>query len=107
MLKSLAKKGYVTLAWDPIGQGERIQIYDHDFEDSKVHASTTEHTVQNIQCLLINDHVAHYTIWDGIRTLDYLLSRPKVDPKRVACTKNSNNGTHTTYLSTLDDHIQV
>ena len=35
MLGSLAKKGYVALAWDPIGQGERIQIYDHDFEDSK------------------------------------------------------------------------
>jgi len=107
MLASLAKKGYVALAWDPIGQGERIQIYDEDFEDSKVRASTTEHTVQGIQCLLIGDHVARYTIWDGIRALDYLLSRPEVDPKRVACTGNSGGGTHTTYLSALDDRIQV
>src|SRR5579863_687908 len=107
MLGSLAKKGYVALAWDPIGQGERIQIYDEDFEDSKVRASTTEHTVQGIQCLLIGDHIARYTIWDGIRALDYLLSRPEVDAKRVACTGNSGGGTHTTYLSALDDRIQV
>ncbi|HUJ23218.1 MAG TPA: acetylxylan esterase, partial [Bryobacteraceae bacterium] len=106
-LGSLAKKGYVALAWDPIGQGERIQIYDADFEDSKVRASTTEHTVQGIQCLLIGDHVARYTIWDGERALDYLLSRPEVDPKRVACTGNSGGGTHTAYLSALDDRIQV
>ncbi|HKW97437.1 MAG TPA: acetylxylan esterase [Bryobacteraceae bacterium] len=107
MLGSLAKKGYVALAWDPIGQGERIQIYDPDFEDSKVRASTTEHTVEGIQCLLIGDAVARYTIWDGIRALDYLLSRPEVDAKRVACTGNSGGGTHTTYLSALDDRIQV
>ena len=107
MLGSLATKGYVALAWDPIGQGERIQIYDEDFEDSKVRSSTTEHTVQGIQCLLAGDHVARYTIWDGIRALDYLLSRPEVDSKRVACTGNSGGGTHTTYLSALDDRIQV
>ncbi len=107
MLCSLAKKGYVALAWDPIGQGERIQMWDEDFEDSKVRASTTEHTIQGVQCLLAGDHVARYTIWDGIRALDYLLSRPEVDPKRVACTGNSGGGTHTTYLSALDDRIQV
>jgi cephalosporin-C deacetylase-like acetyl esterase len=107
MLGSLAKKGYVALAWDPIGQGERIQIYDPDFEDSKVRASTTEHTVQGIQCLLIGDHLARYTIWDGMRALDYLLSRPEVDARRVACTGNSGGGTHTAYLSALDDRIQV
>jgi cephalosporin-C deacetylase-like acetyl esterase len=107
MLCSLAKKGYVALAWDPIGQGERIQMWDEDFEDSKVRASTTEHTIQGIQCLLAGDHVARYTIWDGIRALDYLLSRPEVDSKRVACTGNSGGGTHTTYLSALDDRIQV
>jgi cephalosporin-C deacetylase-like acetyl esterase len=106
-LGSLAKKGFVALAWDPIGQGERIQIYDQDFEDSKVRASTTEHTVQGTQCLLIGDHIARYTIWDGMRALDYLLSRPEVDAKRVACTGNSGGGTHTTYLSALDDRIQV
>jgi cephalosporin-C deacetylase-like acetyl esterase len=107
MLVTLARKGYVALAWDTLGQGERIQLYDPDFRDSKVVNSTTEHTVQGIQCLLTGQHIARYTIWDGIRALDYLLSRKEVDAQRVACTGNSGGGTHTAYLSALDDRIRV
>ncbi len=107
MLGSLAAKGYVALAWDPLGQGERAQMYDEDFEERKLVRSTTEHTVLGIQCLLTGDNLARYTIWDGLRALDYLLSRPEVDVQRVACTGNSGGGTHTAYLSALDDRIRV
>jgi cephalosporin-C deacetylase-like acetyl esterase len=107
MLGSLAKKGYAALAWDTLGQGERIQIFDADLGTSKVGGSTTEHTVIGAQCLLTGDNVARYTIWDGIRALDYLLSRKEVDAKRIACSGNSGGGTHTAYLTALDDRIQV
>jgi cephalosporin-C deacetylase-like acetyl esterase len=107
MLGSLAAKGFVALTWDPIGQGERLQIYDEDLRESKVGDSTTEHTVVGTQCLLIGDHLARYTIWDGIRALDYLLSRAEVDPTRVGLTGNSGGGTHTAYIAALDDRIQV
>jgi cephalosporin-C deacetylase-like acetyl esterase len=107
MLGSLATKGFVALTWDPIGQGERLQIYDEDLRESKVGDSTTEHTVIGTQCLLIGDHLARYTIWDGMRALDYLLSRPEVDPTRVGLTGNSGGGTHTAYIAALDDRIQV
>jgi len=107
ILGSLATKGFVALTWDPIGQGERLQIYDEDLRESKVGDSTTEHTVVGIQCLLVGDHLARYTIWDGMRALDYLLSRAEVDPKRVGLTGNSGGGTHTAYIAALDDRIQV
>jgi cephalosporin-C deacetylase-like acetyl esterase len=107
MLGSLATKGFVALTWDPIGQGERLQMYDEDLQESKTGDSTTEHTVVGTQCLLIGDHLARYTIWDGIRALDYLLSRPEVDPTRVGLTGNSGGGTHTAYIAALDDRIQV
>jgi cephalosporin-C deacetylase-like acetyl esterase len=107
MLGSLATKGFVALTWDPVGQGERLQIYDEDLRESKVGDSTIEHTVVGTQCLLIGDHLARYTIWDGIRALDYLLSRPEVDPARVGLTGNSGGGTHTAYIAALDDRIQV
>jgi cephalosporin-C deacetylase-like acetyl esterase len=107
MLATLARKGYVALTWDPVGQGERVQIYDADLHGSKLRGSTTEHTIQGIQCFLTGQHIARYTIWDGIRALDYLLSRKEVDPERVACTGNSGGGTHTAYLSALDDRIKV
>ncbi len=74
VLVTLARRGYVCLDWDPIGQGERVQLYDPDFEAARLSDSTTEHTMQGIQCLLAGDALARYTIWDGIRALDYLLS---------------------------------
>ena len=107
MLGSLATKGFVALTWDPIGQGERLQIYDEDLRESKVGDSTVEHTVVGAQCLLLGEHLARYTIWDGMRALDYLLSRPEVDPTRVGLTGNSGGGTHTAYIAALDDRIQA
>ena len=107
MLVTLARNGYVALAWDPLGQGERAQIFDEDFNQRKLIRSTTEHSVLGVQCLLAGDNVARYTIWDGIRALDYLLSRPEVDTSRIACTGNSGGGTHTSYISALEDRIHV
>jgi cephalosporin-C deacetylase-like acetyl esterase len=107
ILVTFARKGYVCFAWDTLGQGERVQLYDEDFEASKVVRSTTEHTILGTQTLLTGESLARYTVWDGIRALDYLASRPEVDPKRIGCTGNSGGGTHTAYLSALDDRIQV
>ena len=107
MLVTLARNGYVALAWDTLGQGERVQLFDEDFGASKLVQSTLEHTMQGIQCLLVGDSLARYTIWDGIRALDYLLSRPEVDSRRVAVTGNSGGGTHTAYLAALDDRLHV
>lgn len=106
-LVSLARRGFVALTWDPIGQGERIQYYDADLHGSKAGYSTAEHTMLGQKCLLAGTHMAAFTIWDGIRALDYLVSRPEVDAARIGCTGNSGGGTHTAYLSALDDRIKV
>jgi cephalosporin-C deacetylase-like acetyl esterase len=97
----------VGLAWDPAGQGERVQFWDTDLNASKLGGSTTEHSMLGIQCLLAGDNMARYTIWDGIRALDYLLSRKEVDPTRVGVTGNSGGGTHTAYLGALEDRLHV
>ncbi len=107
VLANLAKRGFMLLAWDPIGQGERIQIWDEDLRASKLIQSTTEHTMQGIQSLLLGDALARYTIWDSIRALDYLLSRPEADASRVGITGNSGGGTHTAYVAALDDRIHA
>ena len=109
MLITLVRRGYVAFAWDPLGQGERLQFYNSYAEDSELghNRSTSEHTMLGLQTLLVGDNLARYTIWDGIRALDYLLSRPEVDSNRVAVTGNSGGGTHSTYLAALDDRIKV
>ena len=106
-LGSFASKGYVALAWDPAGQGERSQFFDPELRRSRLTAATREHTMLGVQCLVTGDNIARYTIFDGIRALDYLLSRKEVDPKRVGVTGNSGGGTLSTYLAVIDDRLQV
>ena len=101
---SLAKHGFVVLCYDPIGQGERYQILDDEGKPS-IRSSTTEHTLVGIAALLVGWNTATFRIWDGIRALDYLSSRPEVDAQRLGCTGNSGGGTLTAYLMALDDRI--
>lgn len=102
----LAKNGMAALCFDPIGQGERVQWLDEKGKPA-VKGSTTEHTLLGIGALLVGRSAAGYRVWDGIRSLDYLASRPEVDPKRLGCTGNSGGGTETAYLMALDDRIAV
>lgn len=101
----LARKGFVVLKYDPIGQGERLQYYDPDLRASRVGATTAEHSHANGHTVLIGDNVARYRVWDGIRGLDYLVSRPDVDPRRLGVTGCSGGGTLTTYIAALDPRV--
>ena len=103
----LARKGFVVLKYDPIGQGERLQYYDPDLRASKVGGPTQEHSHANAPMMLIGDNVARYRIWDGMRGIDYLLTRKDVDPARVGCTGCSGGGTLTTYIAALDERVKA
>ncbi|HYT88090.1 MAG TPA: acetylxylan esterase, partial [Gemmataceae bacterium] len=100
----MAKNGLAVLCYDPIGQGERSQILDATGKPALA-GSTSEHTMVGVGALLVGRSTATYRIWDGIRSLDYLASRPEVDPKRLGCTGNSGGGTLTAYLMALDERI--
>ncbi|MEO6808976.1 MAG: acetylxylan esterase, partial [Isosphaeraceae bacterium] len=102
----LAKNGMAAFCYDPIGQGERLQIVKDDGK-AALPGSTTEHTMTGVGALLVGRSTAHYRIWDGFRAMDYLASRPEIDPKRLGCTGNSGGGTMTAYLMALDDRIAV
>ncbi len=100
----LAKNGFAVLCYDPIGQGERIQLLDK-LGRPAIPGSTSEHTMVGVGALLVGKNAATYRIWDGIRSMDYLASRPEVDAKRLGCTGNSGGGTLTAYLMALDERI--
>lgn len=103
----LARKGFVVLKYDPIGQGERLQYYDPDLRTSKVGSATQEHSHANGHAVLIGDNVARYRVWDGIRGIDYLLTRKDVDASRIGVTGCSGGGTLTTYIAALDPRVQA
>lgn len=102
---SLAKRGILVLAFDPPGQGERMQYYDPALGKSRVGIATVEHTRAGIQCLLTGTNLARYIVWDGIRAIDYLLTRPDVDPKRLGVTGVSGGGMQTAYLAAVEPRL--
>ncbi len=104
---NLAMKGFVALAYDPIGQGERLQAYDPRLGASLGGWSVEQHFQAGGQSLLAGESFARYRIWDAKRALDYLVSRPDVDGERIGCTGCSGGGTVTTYISALDPRIKV
>src|SRR5262245_31922247 len=100
----LAKNGIAALVYDPIGQGERSQLLDK-LGNPAIKGSTSEHTMCGIGALLVGRSTASYRVWDGIRSLDYLASRPEVEAKKLGCTGCSGGGTLTSYRMALDDGI--
>lgn len=100
---SLALNGMAALVFDPIDQGERSQMPS---ALPKVEG-TTAHTMLGVGSILLGRNTARFEIWDGMRAIDYLQSRPEIDPNRIGCTGNSGGGTQTSYLMALDDRIRA
>ena len=104
---NLARAGILSLAIDPMGQGERLQHFDQEIGESKVGQGTGEHGMAAFSTLLIGDHVARYFINDGIRGVDYLSARKDVDAAHIGAFGCSGGGTATAYLAAMDKRIKV
>lgn len=100
----LAKNGIASFCYDPIGQGERVYFTKPD-GDAEVGA-TVEHTLIGAAAILLGTNLATLRIWDGMRALDYLQSRPEIIPDKLGCTGNSGGGTLTSYLMALDPRVE-
>lgn len=101
---NLVKKGFIVLAFDPVGQGERQQYYNEKEGKSRF-GPTTEHSYPGAQCYISGYSPTKYFVWDAIRSVDYLLSRKEVDPERIGMTGRSGGGTQTAYAAAMDDRI--
>lgn len=99
--QGLARLGYVVLIFDPLGQGERLQ-YSKPESTSRLRPGVQEHLYAGNQQYLVGEFLGAWMAWDGIRALDYLLSRKEVDAKQIGITGNSGGGTQTTWLCGLE-----
>ncbi len=102
---NLVKKGFVVFAFDPVGQGERMEYYDPETGISAVGGPTIEHSWPGAQAFITGGSLAGYMIWDGIRAVDYLFTRPEVDTLRIGITGRSGGGTQSAYIAALDERI--
>src|SRR5581483_10646193 len=102
---NLARRGFVVLTYDPVGQGERSQFWDAARGRSRFNLACGEHAVLGNPLYLLGTSLARYRIADGLRAIDYLSARPEVDAKRLGCVGNSGGGTLTAYLAALDPRV--
>ena len=105
---NLVKNGFVVLAYDPIGQGERRQYWNPETGRSELGLSDPvyEHSMAGQLLLLMGESLAQYRIWDGMRAIDYLLTRREVDHERIGCAGHSGGGTLTKFISALDERVK-
>src|ERR1035438_4275083 len=106
LFQNLARKGFAVLAFDPPGQGERLQYLDPRGNRS-LYGPTGEHDRFGWPALLIGSSTTQFEVWDGIRGLDYLLSRPEIDREKIGCCGHSGGGTQTMFLCALEPRIKV
>ncbi|MGI8962504.1 MAG: alpha/beta hydrolase [Bryobacteraceae bacterium] len=106
VFQNLARKGFAILAWDPPGQGERLQYIDPATKRS-LYGPTGEHDRLGWPALLVGSTTTQFEVWDGIRALDYLLSRPEIDAKRIGCCGHSGGGTQTMFFCALEPRIHA
>lgn len=95
--------GLVVLAMDPIGQGERLSFLPETGQAPIW--GTAEHQRVGIQSHILGESLARYFLHDAMRAIDYLQTRPEVDPSRIGVTGNSGGGTQTTLLMVCDKRV--
>ena len=91
------KQGMVAFIYDPISQGERVQVPS----TANVHG----HNRFGVNALLLGRSMAQMRIWDGLRAIDYLQSRPDIKPDRIGYMGNSGGGTMTSLIMAVEPRV--
>jgi len=97
--QGLVQLGYVVLAFDPIGQGERTAPV------TPPRSPTQDHSLVGHKMLLVGETVTGAMLWDAIRSLDVLAAHTQVDARRLATTGQSGGGTLTMILAAMDERL--
>jgi dienelactone hydrolase len=118
---ALVRQGYVVIVIDMFYWGERRMILDDDPADWRERPRSisakridefNRRASQNEQLVGRAIFAAGFTwsgviFWDDARTVDYLVTRPEVDRKRIGCVGLSVGGLRSCHLAALDDRIKA
>jgi dienelactone hydrolase len=117
----LVRMGYVVLVIDMFYWGERRMLLDDDPADWRERpadisreriSAFNQRASQSEQLVGRSIFAAGFTwagvmFWDDIRSVDYLLTRPEVDPQRIGCVGLSMGGLRAAHLAALDPRVKA
>lgn len=90
-----ARNGYVCLVIDTLQLGEIAGIHHGTYNQGRWWWQARGYTSAGVEC------------WNGVRAIDYLVSRPDVDGERIAVTGISGGGAATLWIAAADDRVKV
>ncbi|MCS6865304.1 MAG: alpha/beta hydrolase family protein [Gemmataceae bacterium] len=115
---ALVRRGYVVISIDAFMFGERRVLMDADIPvgyDRSKYSLEEVHRLNQVcrakeativkSLILAGLSWPGIVIWDDMRTVDYLLTRREVDPKRIGCVGISMGGYRAMFLAGLDERI--
>src|ERR1051326_4423315 len=111
MCVQLARMGCVVWQWDMLGNSDSQQLSAelvHGFKKQRAEMTTTENWgFFSPQAEAHLQSVMGLQTWNSIRSLDFLLTLPEIDPKRIAMTGASGGGTQTMLLAAIDPRVTL
>ncbi|PYI89457.1 MAG: hypothetical protein DME26_01250, partial [Verrucomicrobia bacterium] len=90
-----ARHGYVCLVVDTLQLGEIAGIHHGTYREGRWWWLSRGYTPAGVEC------------WNGVRGIDYLVSRPDVDPERIGVTGISGGGAATFWVAAADERAKV
>jgi len=90
-----ARHGYICLILDTLQLGEIAGIHHGTYREGRWWWHSRGYTPAGVECL------------NGIRGIDYLVSRADVDPERIAVTGISGGGAATFWIAAADERAKV
>ena len=102
--RQFARRGYVVLCPDARVFGERMTGWGTPATPPRGYDPCDR---AGNKAALLGFSLLALTVWDDRRGIDYLRSRPDVDPARIGVAGLSLGGTRATYVAALDDRAQA
>ena len=90
-----AANGYVCLIIDTLQLGELAGTHHGTYNKQRWWWQSAGYTPAGVEC------------WNGVRAIDYLVSRPDVDPDKLAVTGMSGGGAATFWIAAADERVKV
>lgn len=90
-----ATNGYVCLVVDTLQLGEVAGKHHGTYNLDRFWWHSLAYTPAGVEC------------WNGVRAIDYLVSRPDVDAERIGVTGISGGGASTIWIAAADERVKV